>query len=875
MSCNAVRRFALLAITALVSACGGGGGSDSDSGFTPPGSKMTVTVGQSSLPAGNSTDISVRLTNDGGTPVPNGTTVTASVSPSSVGNVFGVNATGGVTTVPTATTSGGNASFRFIGQNQGAATVTFSANDPNATGRTVTASTTINVTAGQGRLTIEATRDTLPINAFNVDPFVGSPYMAELTITVRDAAGNLVNQPDGVVVSVNPIGNTGGFTTLDDPATEENEFFVRMGQGPVDVVAGRATVFLHSLNFAGTTTVTVTHQGADQQNFQATRTFTIVSNLPPLPAQLSISEPVSPVYIASSGGNSSGQVEILVLDPLSQPVPDPVSGSTAFNNVRVEILGDDLGARLSGINAAGQSVSGTSIAVRTVNGVAAVTVSGAERAGSLQLQATSDRADNNVDNGLSDPVSGQRTIVISDGVLFDLQITRPVVNALFVNPFDEDAEPAADGEIVIPQQPDATYSMTVSIIATDRLGNPVLPGTVINFGLIDEPQVSGLGDFLLSGNNGRPQVGGVNFTALSGAFTTAGGGAGPGDTLVVFGKREGALPFGLDEPPHGYRDLESARQIARVNSATSLDVTRRFNMNDDTGSSVAVPSPGVLPYVIGRATDGNIVASAVTNELGVATTKMTYPVSRLGKVVVVWAQGNGDIVGGSPETVTDADVAVFAGVAPGTLTASPSTIPANTSALVTVCVSDALRVGVAGVGIGAEFQDLGGSGTVEFLGDGPYANVTGEGGCVLAQVTTSGVGDGEPLVVFFGGGDSDEVSIERGDLILQANPSAMFGSGTITLTLLNSSGQPQSGYQLVASCTAEAPTTLQVTSGPGATNASGQTSVNVVATNLNQINAAGSGECEFKTADESASVTVPFQGVDICTLGFSPTPPGC
>jgi hypothetical protein len=872
MSANYLKSALLLMLVSLITACGGGGGSGNSSGFNPPGFNATATAQQTTIPSGSSTDISVRFTEANGTPIRDGVVVSAAVSPSSVGTIVGINA-GGATQGPTATTVAGNANFRFTGDTPGTATVTFSATDPNAPARTLTASVTITVTAGPQRLTIQAERTTLPINAFNIGPFVGSPYMSEVTIIVRDAQGNPVNQPNGIQVSVNPVGSTGGFSTLDDPATPINEFEQRFGQRPVDVVAGRATIFLHSLNFSGTTTLTVTHTGADGRTFEATQVFTIVSTLPPLPAQVIINQPASPLYVVGSGGNSSAQIELIVLDGIGQPVPDPRAGNNVFNNVRVEILGDALGARLTGINAAGQTVSGTSILVRTFNGISGFSLSGATRPGTVVIRATADRADNNVDNGISDAVFGQRTIVISDGVLFDLQITQPLINALFVNPVNEDVT-VTPGQSV-PNEPDGTYSVTISVIATDRQGNPVLPGTVISFGLIDEPQELGQGDFLLRGNDGRPQVGGTNFTSLSGQFLTAGGGAGPGDTLVVFGKRESGLPPGLTPPPHGYRDLESARQIARVNSQTSLDVTRRFNFNDDTGVSVPVPAPGLLPYVIGRATDGNITATATTNERGVASVRMNYPASRLGKVVVIWAQGSGDIVAGSPETVTDAQTTQFFGAAPLRLFVSPSTIPANTTANVRACIVDALSAPVSGVAINASFADFEGTGTVTFLGGGVFPNLTDSSGCVTARVTTSGVSAGNPTVVFTGGGDSAPVSLVRGSLVLQAVPTLIFGTRNIVLTLVDGAGVPQPGYQIIGSCTAVAPTRLELLNGPGTTNASGQTTVDILTTNLNQIGAAGSGSCTFSTADGTATATVNAQGTDICELAFSPPPVGC
>jgi hypothetical protein len=874
MSVNHIKSALMLMLVALVTACGGGGGSGNSSGFNPPGYNATATAQQTSIPSGSSTDISVRFTEPNGTPIRDGVVVSAAVSPSSVGTIVGINA-GGATQGPTATTVAGNANFRFTGDAPGTATITFSATDPNAPARTITATTTITVTAGPQRLTIQAERTTLPINAFNIAPFVGSPYMSEVTIIVRDAQGNPVNQPNGIQVSVNPVGSTGGFSTLDDPATTINEFEQRFGQRPVDVVAGRATIFLHSLNFSGTTTLTVTHTGTDGRTFEATQVFTIVSTLPPLPAQVIINQPTNPLYVVSSGGNSSAQIELIVLDGIGQPVPDPVAGNNAFNNVRVEILGDALGARLTGVNAAGQTVSGTSISVRTFNGISGFSLSGATRPGTVVIRATADRADNNVDNGISDAVFGQRTIVISDGVLFDLQITEPLIDALFVNPVDRNVTVTPDQPPSNVNEPDGTYSVTVSVIATDRQGNPVLPGTVISFGLIDEPQELGQGDFLLSGNDGRPQVGGTNFTALSGQFLTAGGGAGPGDTLVVFGKRESGLPPGLTPPPHGYRDLESARQIARVNSQTSLDVTRRFNFNDDTGVSVPVPAPGLLPYVIGRATDGNITATATTNERGVASVRMNYPASRLGKVVVIWAQGSGDIVAGSPETVTDAQTTQFSGVAPLELFVSPNAIPANTTANVQACIVDARSQPVSGVLITAGFADFEGTGSVTFLGSGALPNLTGPSGCVTARITTSGVSAGNPTVVFSGGGDTASVAIIRGSLVLQAVPSTIFGSAVITLTLVDAAGVPQSGYQLVGSCTADSQTTLVLSNGPGVTNASGQTTVTITATNLNRAGSAGSGTCTFQTSDGTATATVTAQGTDLCTVGLSPPPPGC
>jgi hypothetical protein len=858
---GSIKALVLLLATAALSACGGGGGSGNDSPFNPPGIQVTATAGNGSIGINSSTDVTVRVTQVNGTPVANGTAVTASVSPAGIGNIAAV--TGGNSTG----TQGGNASFRFqsAGQ-QGTAVLSFSVQDPNVAGRTVTSNLNVTITGsttGDSRLTIAPVRTSLPVNIYNVPPFVGSPYLTEVVITARTASGQPINEEDGIQVSVNPVGSTGGFSTLDDAETEdENEFEIRLGQGPVDVVAGRATIFVHSLNFSGATTLTVTMADPEtQQTVIATQTFNITTVTPPLPSEIILATQGRPVYVQGSGGNTSVQLEARVNDGIGQPVPDPVAGNNAFNNVRLEILNQGQGERLSGINAQGQSVSGGTISIRTTNGIGGALFTSGTRTGTTVVRATSDRADNNVDNGISDPVVTERSIVVSDGRLFNIELTQPIEDALVINPVDPTVGPSPGTS---PESPDGTYSITVSIIATDRLGNPVVPGTPIKFGLIDEPQDTGGFDFLISGVDGNPQEGGTLFTAAGGQFRTAGGGAGPGDAIAIFGK----------EVP-GNRDLEGARRITSVNSQTSLTVERRFNLNDDTG--VTVDYLGALPYVIGRAQDGNIVAEGVTNEFGVARTVMTYPTSRLGKRVVVWAQGDGDIINGVPETVSDVDVLAFAGIAPIEIFASPSTIAANTTADVSVCVIDALGTPLRGVTISFNFGAFEGTGTVDGTpNNGVLGSPTGPDGCSIATVVTSGVSDAGGEVVFSVGGAEATVTIVRGDLILQASPTFITEfEEIVTLTLINGSGAPQAGYLILGTCTGENGTVIQLFDGPGTTNANGQTTVRVSSSNLNQIGQAGGGSCEFSTTDGSATATVTIQGRDICDTEFSPPPAGC
>lgn len=849
----------LLLLAATLTACGGGGGGGPDA-VGPRQISASATAVSGSIGINSATDITVRVTQQGGAPVQDGSTVQAVVSPAGLGNIAG--SAGG----QQAATSGGNATFRFqSGGTTGTATVTFTAREAG-TSQTATATTTITITGtptGDSRLTIQPVRSTLPINAFNVAPFVGSPYLTEVVITARSTSGQLVSAADGLSVSVNPVGNTGGFSTLDDPTTEDiNEFFVRLGQGPVDLVAGRATIFVHSLNFSGSTTLTASFLDPQtQQTVAGTFTFTINAVTPPLPTSISLNPIGASIYVTGSGGNTSGQIEAFVTDGIGQPVPDPVSGNNRFNNVRFELIGDDNGERVSGINAAGQSVAGRSVSLPTTGGIAGAIFTAGTRTGNFVVRATTDRADNNVDNGIQDAVTADRTVIVSDGRLFSLEITSPMQNGINVNPIVVSPDvTVAPG--TLPTDPNGTYSLTVSVIATDRQGNPVLPGTPIRFGLIDEPQIDATSTFQIAGNDGNPQEGGTLFSAPGGQFTTAGGGAGPGDTLVLFGKEVA-----------GNRDHESARVVASVTGPTTLTVQRRFNFNDDTGTSVN--SGNVLPYIIGRAVTGNIGANAVTDARGVAVTQMNYPVSAIGKHIVVWAQGDGDVVSGTPETVADVDLLAFPGIADLSLTASPTQIPGNGTYPVTLCVADAIGSPIQGVRIAFAFAAAI-SGTVDNVaGAGLVANPTGADGCTVAQVRTTSVG-ASGAITFSVGQATADVNIVRGALVLQARPSVITTeSQLLTLTLLNASGQPQAGSQINGVCNGTGGTIVAISNGPGVTNANGQTTAQITSTNLNRVNSAGGGSCTFTTVDGSATVTVNIIGRDICNDGFSPPPDGC
>jgi len=768
-----------------------------------------------------------------------------------------------------ATTAGGRANFRFHSKAIGTAVLTASFNDPNSTGAAVTASTNVAVVTGPAsdpRLQMVATTTTLPTNTFGVAPFLGSPFLSEVIITWRRLDGTLVNTGDKVNVSVNPVINTAGFSTPDDPATTDiNEFLLHLAQAPVNNVAGKSTVFMQALDIPSISVMTVTANDPNtNETLEAALTFTVVNGSPQLPGSLTLTRSGNALYIQGSGGRTSDQLQVAINDGAGGPVPDPVGNGVAFNNLQMELLGGSLGGdRLRTVNAQGATVQGNLITARSINGQAQVTYETGTQTRIVQVRATSDRADNNVDNGIIDPVTAVLSITVSDGRLFDLDLASPAVDAIVINNSSISLDPAAT------PTPNGSYSLTVSAIATDRQGNPVIPGTEIRFGSIDGPLQNNA--FVISGLTGNPQEGGTGFSDPTGLFTTQGGGAGPGDTLLVFG-----------EEVVGNRDLESARLVQSVNGPTSITVQRRFNFNDDTGASV--DSGAILPYVIGRAEDGNIQAVAVTDANGVARTQLNYPVSKLGKLAGIHAQGNGEVISGTPELVTDAEFIRFAGVAPGTLVAFPSAIPGNKTVSVDVCYFDAQENPISGSFVAFAFQDLnGGTGRVDSVQtSGVTTSPTGPDGCVtvsvqtLGMVPSSGAGTGPKLQFSIGAATAD-VTITTGAVLLSASPTALIGDGgrLIALTLTSADGTPIETAIITGVCTSSGGT-LSVTQQAPPTNALGKTTAIVTATGFDVTTATGpTGSCVFSAGTATATVTWTSRNICGSGGGFSPPPPGC
>jgi hypothetical protein len=220
---------------------------------------------------------------------------------------------------------------------------------------------------------------------------------------------------------------------------------------------------------------------------------------------------------------------------------------------------------------------------------------------------------------------------------------------------------------------DGSTSRTLSALAQDLHGNPVENGTVIFFGLVDNPDLAGppyLG-YISAGANGSTN-GTMTFSSAGNSFTTDG--LIDDDILIIL--------EGQDEGGH---------RIKSVDSNTALTLYNTMN-GSESG----------LDFVAGYAELGTVCGSVQTGNLemdsyctpttvggpgsikGVAHTKLTWVPQGIFKPYFLYAESVGGDVG---DTLADG----YAGVENGnyTVTISPNSVLSGTT----------------GISVVAEFED--------------------------------------------------------------------------------------------------------------------------------------------------------------------------
>jgi len=444
--------------------------------------------------------------------------------------------------------------------------------------------------------TEDATAVSVSASTANLD--IGFPdRFTTISATVRDTDGALLRN-----ATVQFSTNLGSFSAT-EVVTRTTAETGRGGSN--DAGDGVAAVRLYPGQSAGTATVTAYVNGV-----QTTTTITVAGTTPeperPVPASISITASERAIFVAGVGQMESSTITVRLLTSTGGAAQDAPAG---VNNVRVSFTTQPNGGELLfGTQASGQLVQhDKTVDVATSNGVATLTLSSGQLPGVVELKAEALNSDGTSYNPVIQATIS--ALSIASGPTHSIVLSYPRENAI---------EDMGNG----------IYRRIGGLLATDRYGNPVADGTVVNLGVIDSVLLS----------NRAPQINyGFSSTVIDGnASTTA-------DSALLTDLSNALFKSAVITRNNTSRFIEAQDRVLILN-AQAADKSRFVAALPDedirlTTNKAYVNTASQLEYLVGASLLGAQIAGvdpakeelvsgqAVTSD-GAATFYLTYPANQ-------------------------------------------------------------------------------------------------------------------------------------------------------------------------------------------------------------------------------------------------------
>lgn len=251
-------------------------------------------------------------------------------------------------------------------------------------------------------ISLRADKTQLPVNLGNAGPGIGANAAYTTTMYVEARQGNMpIPGGDGIFQCAVTAGlDSAVLYYLDGTDKKDDQGNITASRSIVlGSNSGSATFHLHAIDKAGVASVTCTvTDPRDKRQVSAVTSVNVGGAAQGIPAStLAVTQ--TPGYLGSrdnlSNLRNNVALEVKVVDDRNQPV----TGTSP--NVQVRILPSSAydGARLiSG------SKAGSSLQVNSLNGIAQLSLSSGPDSGAIVLETTVDRRDNDVSNGIQDPI---------------------------------------------------------------------------------------------------------------------------------------------------------------------------------------------------------------------------------------------------------------------------------------------------------------------------------------------------------------------------------------------------------------------------------------------------------------------------------------
>ncbi|MBD9403713.1 putative Ig domain-containing protein [Acidovorax sp. ACV02] len=273
-------------------------------------------------------------------------------------------------------------------------------------------------------ITVRAEKSQLPLNVAGIQPGIGvyRPYTTTVYVDARKGSFPIPGGEDIFACNMSAGLDTGALYYLDGKAEHETE--VSDGNGGTVKVpiafrnitlgsnSGGNSFHFHSANQAGTARIvcSVTDPRDKQQKFASVDIS--VGGATGKPASVRLEAQI-PGYLGSKN-NANGllsqmAIQAFVLDDANQPATSVTGG-----NVQVRIIAGTEAAQGARLVAGAQS--GSVLQLPSVGGVATFSLLSGTETGPIFLELATDRFDNNVSNGITDPITAIYPISVLEAI---------------------------------------------------------------------------------------------------------------------------------------------------------------------------------------------------------------------------------------------------------------------------------------------------------------------------------------------------------------------------------------------------------------------------------------------------------------------------
>lgn len=264
-------------------------------------------------------------------------------------------------------------------------------------------------------ISLRAAKNQLPINIAGEPAGIGAfaPFTTTLYVEAREGNDPILGGEDIFACNIAQGLDTGSLYYLDgDPEHEKDGLPLAYRSITLDANSGGASFHFHSNNQAGTARITCTITNPRDSKVSSASVDIVVGAATGKPASV-LGVTQAPAYLGTKNNtnlvrNNVG-IQAFIMDDANQPI-----ANSAASNLQVSIL--PLSSAADGARLVSGNQSGSVIQVRTIGGIGQISLSSGLNIGSIVLQYVTDRFDNDITNGIQDPVTSLHAVPVVSGV---------------------------------------------------------------------------------------------------------------------------------------------------------------------------------------------------------------------------------------------------------------------------------------------------------------------------------------------------------------------------------------------------------------------------------------------------------------------------